>query len=126
MLDHFGFIVSDLAVARRFYEAALAPLGLSVVEEQPEAFIMARKGQPLPFIYIGAGRPTFWSEASVAGGSPAHFGFRAADRAAVDTARQGVTRGERIECGANMVGKTAEQGHGLGLSSIEKSLARAL
>ena len=96
MLDHFGFIVSDLAAARRFYEAALAPLGLSVVEEQPEAFIMARKGQPLPFIYIGAGRPTFWSEASAAGAAPAHFGFRAADRAAVDAFHQaGLAAGGR-------------------------------
>lgn len=84
MLDHFGFIVSDLAAAWRFYEAALAPLGLSVVEEQPQAFILARKDQPIPFVFIGTGRPTFWTDAAQAGASPAHFGFAARDRAAVD------------------------------------------
>jgi catechol 2,3-dioxygenase-like lactoylglutathione lyase family enzyme len=84
MLDHFGFIVSDLTAARRFYEAALAPLGLSVTEEQPEAFIVARRDRPRPFIYIGTVRPTYWNEAARAGGAPAHFGFQAKDRAAVD------------------------------------------
>jgi catechol 2,3-dioxygenase-like lactoylglutathione lyase family enzyme len=84
MLDHFGFIVSDLAAARRLYEAALAPLGLAVVEEQPDAFILARKDQRLPFIYVGEGRPTYWDEGSRAGAAPAHYGFAAKDRAAVD------------------------------------------
>ncbi|WP_332888436.1 VOC family protein [Allosphingosinicella deserti] len=28
MLDHIGLAVSDLARSRRFYEAALAPLGI--------------------------------------------------------------------------------------------------
>ena len=84
MLDHFGFIVSDLAWARRFYEAALAPLGLSVVEEQPQAFIMAKTGEHLPFVYIGVGRPTYWDETSRAGAAPAHFGFKAQNREQVD------------------------------------------
>ncbi|MDP3594257.1 VOC family protein [Phenylobacterium sp.] len=96
MLDHFGVVVSDRAAARRFYEAALAPLGLSVVEEQPEAFILARKGQPLPFIYIGSGRPTFWTDASTPSASPAHYGFSAPDRATVeDFYKAGLAAGGR-------------------------------
>jgi catechol 2,3-dioxygenase-like lactoylglutathione lyase family enzyme len=85
MLDHFGFIVRDLAAARRFYEAALKPLGLVVIEEQPTAFIIARSlTEHLPFLYIGQSRPTFWTDTSQAGASPAHYGFAAKDRAAVD------------------------------------------
>lgn len=96
MLDHFGFIVSDLAVARRFYEAALAPLGLVIVEEQPQAFIMARKDQRLPFVFIGTGRPTFWTDEAKAGAAPVHFGFSAKDRAAVDDFyRAGLAAGGR-------------------------------
>ena len=85
MLDHFGFVVRDLAAARRFYEAALKPLGLVVIQEPPGAFIMAR-GQTdrIPFIYVGAGRPSSWKPDSLPGLSPAHFGFAAKDRAAVD------------------------------------------
>ena len=30
MLDHTGVVVSDLAASRRFYLAALAPLGLQL------------------------------------------------------------------------------------------------
>lgn len=40
MLGRFGVVV--------------APLGLSVVEEQPDAFILAREGQPL--IEAGSGQ----------------------------------------------------------------------
>ena len=85
MLDHFGFIVRDLVASRRFYEATLGALGLVVIEEHPTAFIMARSlTEHLPFVFIGQGRPTFWTEKSQAGMSPVHFGFAARDRAAVD------------------------------------------
>lgn len=84
MLDHFGFIVSDLVAARRFYEAALTPLGLAVTEEQPQAFIMTKQGQHRPFVFIGTGRPTYWGETSSAGGAPVHFGFTADTREQVD------------------------------------------
>lgn len=96
MLDHFGFIVRDLAQARRFYEAAMAPLGLTVVEEQAEAFILMNQAVSTAFVYVGAGRPTFWTEASQAGASPAHYAFAAPDRAAVEAFHlAGLTAGGR-------------------------------
>ena len=96
MLDHFGFIVRDLAAARRFYEAALAPLGLSVVEEQETAFIIMNAQAPTCFLYVGAGRPTFWLETSQPGVSPAHYAFAAKDKAAVDAFHEaGVAAGGR-------------------------------
>lgn len=85
MIDHFGFIVRDIAAARRFYEAALGAIGLVVIEDHKTAFIMARSiKEHLPFVFIGQGRPTFWTADSQPGVSPAHYGFSAKDRAAVD------------------------------------------
>ena len=55
MLDHVGFAVSDYSRNRRFYEKALAPLGLTLVIEP--------SGQAAGF-GVGAGqRPSFWVEA---------------------------------------------------------------
>ena len=97
MLDHFGFIVRDLKASRRFYEAALGALGLVVVEEQPSAFIMAAsKIDFIPFVYIGQGRPSFWTKESTAGTSPTHFGFRARTKDMVDAFyRAGLAAGGR-------------------------------
>ena len=33
MIDHIGLAVSDIAASRRFYEAALAPLGYAVIRD---------------------------------------------------------------------------------------------
>lgn len=85
MFDHFGFIVRDLAASRRFYEAVIAPLPVKVIERHPQAFLLGPDDDShLPFIYIGDGRPTFWTDDSRAGASPFHFAFKAKDRAAVD------------------------------------------
>lgn len=35
MLDHAGFAVSDAEISKRFYEAALAPLGTSLLLTVP-------------------------------------------------------------------------------------------
>ena len=85
MLDHFGFVVRDIAAARRFYEAALGALGLVVIEDHKTAFIMARSPtERIPFVFIGQGRPSFWAPMSEPGVSPAHYAFAAKDRAMVD------------------------------------------
>jgi catechol 2,3-dioxygenase-like lactoylglutathione lyase family enzyme len=53
MLDHVGFGVSDYEASKRFYERALAPLGIALLIEP--------MGQAAGF---GAdGRPFFWIEA---------------------------------------------------------------
>ena len=33
MLDHVGFAVSDAERSRRFYEMALAPLGITLIDD---------------------------------------------------------------------------------------------
>lgn len=72
VIDHVVIGVDDLAVSRVFYEAALAPLGISLLMD---------RGDVLGF---GAGRkPEFWLRTRT-GRDPVHIAFAAGDRATVD------------------------------------------
>jgi catechol 2,3-dioxygenase-like lactoylglutathione lyase family enzyme len=79
MLDHVALEVSDFKRSKGFYEAALAPLGVSLVmEPMPEAAGFGSDlGQgPKPYFWIRArGRPPV---------SGVHIAFAAPDRDAVD------------------------------------------
>ncbi|MBS1879498.1 MAG: VOC family protein [Actinobacteria bacterium] len=79
MLDHVGLEVSDFDRSRSFYEAALAPLGISLVmAPMPQAagFGSELGGVVKPYFWIMArGRPPV---------SGAHVALAAADRDAVD------------------------------------------
>ncbi len=57
MIDHMGISVSDIARSRRFYEAALAPLGLSV---QMEATPEQTESGGTAIGFGKAGKPFFW------------------------------------------------------------------
>lgn len=85
MFDHMGFVVADLDRARRFYDAVAAALGLATADNGPEAFVFGRSAEePVPFIWIGTTRPTFWTGGARAGTSPLHLAFTAPDRDTVD------------------------------------------
>ncbi len=85
MFDHIGFIVRDLAAARRFYDAVTKPIGYATADNGPDSFLVIRSAQDrIPFLYIGMGRPTFWTSVHAASQSPLHIGFAAKDKAAVD------------------------------------------
>jgi catechol 2,3-dioxygenase-like lactoylglutathione lyase family enzyme len=72
VFDHIGFPVSDLTSSRRFYIAALAPLGIGVVVES------------VTWIAFGkAGRAQLWLGGGGTAPSGVHVAFAAADRAAV-------------------------------------------
>jgi catechol 2,3-dioxygenase-like lactoylglutathione lyase family enzyme len=80
MIDHTGLKISDPVASRRFYEAALGPLGYKVLMEIPVEYTGGR-------VVVGYGvppKPDFW----VAQGEPeeprVHVAFRAESRAAVD------------------------------------------
>jgi catechol 2,3-dioxygenase-like lactoylglutathione lyase family enzyme len=85
MIDHFGFRVRDLAAARRFYEACANALGLGVIDNTAESFLIGRSAeQPIPFIWIGTAHPAFWRAEHVTSKSPIHVAFSASSREAVD------------------------------------------
>ncbi len=73
MYDHIGLKVTDLGASVRFYESALAALGL----------VLGSNGET----YAGlgpVGAPTLWLYASKSAKGPGvHVAFRAPDRAAV-------------------------------------------
>ena len=80
MIDHSGLKVSDPVKSRRFYEAALAPLGYRVVMEVPTQYTGG-------LVVLGFGvppKPDFW----VAQGTPetprVHVAFRAGSKGEVD------------------------------------------
>lgn len=73
MFDHVSLAVTDLQVSRRFYDAALATLGISMLFDIP--------GEGLG--YGANGRPQFWINQS-ARPLVTHVAFEAADRAAVE------------------------------------------
>jgi len=84
MLDHTGFVVSDLARARRFYDAVAQALGLGIKDIE-QAFLMGRGAdQPIPYLWIGTLRPSYWTEGSKPGLNQMHVAFVARDRAMVD------------------------------------------
>jgi catechol 2,3-dioxygenase-like lactoylglutathione lyase family enzyme len=77
MIDHISVGVSDLDRAARFYEATLAPLGLSRLVTRP-ATVGFGKTYPEFWINLRAGM------AQVAPESGVHISLRTRDTAAVD------------------------------------------
>ena len=81
MLDHVGFAVSDLDRSRKFYDAALAPLGLSIQMEVPAD--ETRDGRAAAG-YGRDGDHIFWIGDKERVGEGTHVAFRADSRAQVD------------------------------------------
>lgn len=80
MLDHMGISVRDPEASRRFYDAALAPLGGRLLMEVPKAhtggvFVGGYGVPPMPDFWITGGAP---NEPRI------HVAFRASSRAEVD------------------------------------------
>lgn len=85
MFDHTGIIVSDLTAARRFYDAVAEALSLQTHSNSAESFLLGHSAeQPIPYLWIGTTRPTYWVEGSRAGLNQSHIAFVARDKAMVD------------------------------------------
>jgi catechol 2,3-dioxygenase-like lactoylglutathione lyase family enzyme len=80
MIDHVSLGATDLAKARGFYDAALAPLGLRRVFDMDDASGYG-ESEEKPFFWIG-GAPVPGPKVTPSPGS--HIAFAAASRAAVD------------------------------------------
>ncbi len=78
MLDHIGLAVTDLASSRAFYETALAPLGITVLQviDENEAGGTA--------VMMGDSEPFFVFADNEQPGEGTHIAFRASSRAQVD------------------------------------------
>jgi len=73
VFDHIGIGVSDLKASKAFFLRALAPLGVGVVMEFPDA---AGLGQ--------GNKPSFWLGSAEGKPSPIHLAFAAENRGQVD------------------------------------------
>lgn len=71
MLDHTGIVVTDLAKARRFYDAIAKPLGLVTADNFEGSFL------------FGTLIPSYWIDGSRAGINQMHVAFRASGKGAV-------------------------------------------
>jgi len=79
MIDHISVTVSDYETSKRFYEAALKPLGYVVLMEIPREIAGV---QVAGFGEAATQKPDFW----IASGTPetkTHVAFRANDQATV-------------------------------------------
>lgn len=84
MLDHTGIVVTDLARARRFYDAVAAALGLQTISNSEQSFLFGKSAaEPIPYLWIGTLRPSYWVEGSRAGINQMHIAFQASDKAMV-------------------------------------------
>jgi len=73
VLDHVSLNVADYGASKRFYEAALAPLGIELLMEFDAHGGFGRDGKP--FFWIGERPPL---------GGSTHVAFASPDRVTVD------------------------------------------
>lgn len=80
MIDHIGINVSDFAASKKFYSAALKPLGFEMLMEIPAAVTgrtdVAGFGEPP--------KPEFWISGGTPNNPPIHIALRVNSRAVVD------------------------------------------
>ena len=80
MLDHIGIKVTDIQRAKAFYDAALKPLGVSVVMD-----VSAEETGSTPYLGDGEGfKPYFWINQQPRATELIHVAFAADNRAKVD------------------------------------------
>jgi catechol 2,3-dioxygenase-like lactoylglutathione lyase family enzyme len=73
MIDHISLNVRDIDASKKFYAAALAPLGYTVIMEFPGVAGLGAEG-----------KPDFWLGAKNEAAQAVHIAFASKDRAAVD------------------------------------------
>jgi len=81
MLDHVGFAVSDAERSRRFYEQALAPLGIILIKSVPPN---KTEAGGTAHGFGSNGKPYFWIGDNEAVGQGTHVAFVAESRNQVD------------------------------------------
>jgi catechol 2,3-dioxygenase-like lactoylglutathione lyase family enzyme len=84
MFDHIGFSIRSAEKSIPFFEACLAPLGLKVIQRQPEfkAVLFAGKKE-FPFLWMGEELERHGLKVTP-GASPMHLAFAAPSKSSVD------------------------------------------
>lgn len=85
MFDHTGIVVTDLAAARRFYDAIAEALGLATASNGEQSFLFGYSAEePIPYLWIGTLIPSYWARGSRPGINQMHVAFAAKSKAQVD------------------------------------------
>jgi catechol 2,3-dioxygenase-like lactoylglutathione lyase family enzyme len=84
-LDHVSCNVSDYETSKRFYEAALAPLGIRILMDLG---VVCGFGRDKPDFWIASQPASFQRAEHLKHISPTHLAFAAKDRAQVDAFHQ--------------------------------------
>jgi catechol 2,3-dioxygenase-like lactoylglutathione lyase family enzyme len=79
MIDHIGILVSDWARSKAFYDAAFAPLGITMLAQVPLEYTGGVKVGG-----YGRTKPDFWVTEHPNPGTGRHYAITAESRAAVD------------------------------------------
>jgi len=107
MFDHIGIFASDSQRSIAFFERCLAPLGITVVQRQPEFEAAIFSGaSEFPFLWVGPAKGDYHgTPLSPSMHRPMHLAFRAPSRQAVDEfhalalAHGGKDNGAPEDCG---------------------------
>jgi len=84
MLDHTGFVVTDLEASRRFYDAVAQALGLGTLTINDQAFLLGKSAEePVPSLWIGTAIPSYWPQGARPAANPMHVAFQADSKARV-------------------------------------------
>jgi catechol 2,3-dioxygenase-like lactoylglutathione lyase family enzyme len=87
MLDHIGLAVADMERSKAFYEAALKPLGMSLVME----VTAAQTGGEAHAGFGAEGKPFFWIGTGAKPKGGTHVAFTARERAEVEAFHRAAT-----------------------------------
>jgi catechol 2,3-dioxygenase-like lactoylglutathione lyase family enzyme len=79
MIDHCGITVSDWARSKAFYDAAFAPMGITMLMTVPKEHTGG-----LEYGGYGRKKPDFWLGEGKEPGPGRHYAFTARNRAEVD------------------------------------------
>jgi catechol 2,3-dioxygenase-like lactoylglutathione lyase family enzyme len=99
VIDHVGIRVSDLAASRRMYEAALAELGFTVLDEgafEGDAYVLFGRGTSDDFALHAVGTKPGRDRVTTG----AHLAFRAPDESAVERWHAAAVRSGGTDNGA--------------------------
>ena len=86
MIDHTGVVVSEYAISKKFYTAALGAIGLTLLKEFPASITGGTDvaGFGAAESATQGSSPEFWLARGTPGSTPVHVAFRVSSRTLVE------------------------------------------